>query len=419
MTGYVRVAPDVDVGDGDDSVDVGPYFVGTRLRGGPGRDRLAGGDGGDTIDGGPGADELSGGASTDTVFYEDRTAGVSVTLNGIADDGEEGEADSIAADFERLLGGAGDDRLDLTGRGRAVGADTMAVGNAGDDLVVGSDSYDRLAGGPGADELRGAAGGDLLYPGEGADSVYGGPDSDSASLSGSGGGVTVVRDSQTGAGHSDGGTFIAPDVEGVVGTPFNDVLIGSDGPDNFRGGGGYDLIRGLAGNDGISAGGEIEGGPGRDYLSVQSAGDRGIGTTVRGRDGEVDKIECGTVPMILKRDSFDDVDFCSRATRPGAVAVAPGSGVVGKGGRGRLKVYPGAASRGRLTIAVKDLLVLEREFWFKRGGLQMRRFRLNAAGRRLLKREGAARALVTFDGTYYAEKKFLYEYDDIRLTLRH
>ena len=43
--------------------------------------------------------------------YASRTADVSVSINGAADDGEAGEGDDVQSDVENLTGGAGADTL--------------------------------------------------------------------------------------------------------------------------------------------------------------------------------------------------------------------------------------------------------------------------------------------------------------------
>jgi len=94
------------------------------LAGGEGRDFLAGGDGNDTLNGENGDDDLqgnagddafNGGAGNDTADYTDRgfNQNVSVTLDGVANDGASGEADNADADkqVENVVTGGGDDTV--------------------------------------------------------------------------------------------------------------------------------------------------------------------------------------------------------------------------------------------------------------------------------------------------------------------
>lgn len=77
---------------------------GDRLLGDEGNDTLAGGGGSDLLDGGPGADQMSGGPGTfDRVDYSKRSRPVTATFDGVANDGESGEADNIGLDVEDYL----------------------------------------------------------------------------------------------------------------------------------------------------------------------------------------------------------------------------------------------------------------------------------------------------------------------------
>ena len=132
------------------------------LEGLNGDDLLIGSTGEDTLNGGHGADSLRGGLGTDRLIggygyedvadYADRTAGVEVSLDGIADDGTSGENDRIDDDVEGVLGGRGDDVI--------VGSafTNMLQGGAGDDTIRGAGGEDVLVGGPGVDSLIGLVG---------------------------------------------------------------------------------------------------------------------------------------------------------------------------------------------------------------------------------------------------------------------
>ena len=116
------------------------------------------------LDGGPGPDLLSGEAGTDTVTYEDRTNPVSVTFNGLPDDGERDEHDNVADDIEIVLGGREGDTL--TGK---AGEDTED-GGPGEDLVDGGPRADRPTGGDEPDLIRARDGApDVVLCGDGGD----------------------------------------------------------------------------------------------------------------------------------------------------------------------------------------------------------------------------------------------------------
>ena len=137
----------LDGGAGDDDLDGGLHN--DALRGGAGNDRLTdshpGDPGGETFDGGPGADTVRGGRG-DAMGYGDRTAGVTVTLGGGADDGEPGEGDDVMG-VQSVFGGQGPDVL------RGSGGQDNLVGAGGDDVIVGGGGFDRADGGPGNDRL--------------------------------------------------------------------------------------------------------------------------------------------------------------------------------------------------------------------------------------------------------------------------
>jgi Ca2+-binding RTX toxin-like protein len=137
-------------GDGDDWLngsEVG--LVGgdsdDKLRGGPGADVLLGGPGDDWLDGGLGPDQINGEDGRDTLSYEDRTNPVTVKLNGLPDDGEDGERDNVGADVEIILGGTVwdtliGDRDPNTLRGGS--GEDFIIGNAGPDVLDGGDAPD-------------------------------------------------------------------------------------------------------------------------------------------------------------------------------------------------------------------------------------------------------------------------------------
>lgn len=141
-------------GDGNDSMFGGAagLLIGAdgadELDGGRGDDLLAGGAGNDRLDGGEGGDQLNGDSGRDTLSYESRARPVSVTFDGVANDGEPGEHDNAGADIEIVLGGSVGDTLQ--GDRRA----NLLDGGSGPDDVSGGPGTDVLTGGTGIDVLR-------------------------------------------------------------------------------------------------------------------------------------------------------------------------------------------------------------------------------------------------------------------------
>ncbi|MFI5906514.1 hypothetical protein [Dactylosporangium sp. NPDC051541] len=146
------------------------------------------------------------------------------------------------------------------------GDDTITNGTAFAGDLAGNDGNDRLVGGSGNDTLAGGFGADVLQGGAGSDTA-------SYSDQGSRLAVRADLDGATGDdGSADDGPAgardtIAADVENLIGTIQNDVLIGNAGPNTIDGRGGHDQVQGLGGDDQLTArgGGSLDGGLGNDH----------------------------------------------------------------------------------------------------------------------------------------------------------
>ncbi|MDF1662008.1 MAG: Ig-like domain-containing protein [Planctomycetota bacterium] len=223
------------------------------LNGAGGDDLLNGGDGDDTITGGAGADQINGDAGTgDTAAYTNSPQGFNVNLAANTASGGDAQGDVLTG-IENLTGSGNDDTL---------------VGDAMDNT---------LNGGAGNDTLSGGAGVDILIGGPGADTLDGGANpagmADFASYSTSAQGVSVDLQANTGTGgDAAGDTFV--NIEGLIGSPQDDVLTG-DGNDNMLlGGAGIDVLTGGAGDDLLDGGAgadSLNGGIGSDTVSYRMA----------------------------------------------------------------------------------------------------------------------------------------------------
>jgi hypothetical protein len=159
------------------------------LQGGIGSDLLVGGPGNDTLDGGPGDDYLEGiikegpqatagadtyvgGGGLDSVNYGDRTEDLSLSIDGVANDGAAGEGDNLGLDITGVQSGAGNDTI--TGSAQR---NTLAGGD-GNDTIAGGDGDDALDGWVGNDRVDGGAGQDSIGGGDGDDVLVGGADRD-------------------------------------------------------------------------------------------------------------------------------------------------------------------------------------------------------------------------------------------------
>jgi Ca2+-binding RTX toxin-like protein len=213
-------------------------------------DRCLGGDGSQDMFGGPGADEIFGQRGNDTLH------------------GEGG--------YDSLYGGIGDDVINGDD-----GADLLS-GGLGTDTLDGNDDGDVARGDGTVDVLRdtGAEGRDVLsfvtgVPGfVGAVSVPGFPPEGSGEERGvyvrmdgvdaPCGTPSCNNDARLGGG---GDEINVSGFETVVGTPFADYYVGSDGDDTFFGGGGADVMIGNGGNNTFWGGADgdfFKGGSGLD-----------------------------------------------------------------------------------------------------------------------------------------------------------
>ena len=172
----VQVPVDADGEGGDDSLSGGER--GDTLAGNLGDDYIFGRGARDVIDGGAGSDVLLGGDAFDTVSFKEANdglagVGVSVLLDGLANDGAPGENDNVFDDLENIIGSAGDDffNADLDGGGadESIGfaGGVRFVGGQGNDTLIGGDQDDTLIGGPGTDSLVGNEGADDFFAADG------------------------------------------------------------------------------------------------------------------------------------------------------------------------------------------------------------------------------------------------------------
>ncbi|HTV18738.1 MAG TPA: calcium-binding protein [Polyangiaceae bacterium] len=265
-------------------------------------DSLNGGAGDDTFQMGPlpnCADILDGGIGRDTVSYELRSGGVSVTLDGRPEDGD-GENDNVKTAIEVVLGGDGADTLN-----GSAGNDELH-GGPGADLVRGGVGNDSLVGGPGIDTLLGEAGDDFIDEASttdaaydeamsafgGADVIHGGPGFNICDYRrGSSAAATftlcysataascapAANDGPDGDDLTNCSQLILDDgADTVTGSDVDDLIEGGGGDDSISGGAGNDRLFGEAGDDHLfgNAGSDtLDGGPDQNTPSDGGEGD--------------------------------------------------------------------------------------------------------------------------------------------------
>jgi Ca2+-binding RTX toxin-like protein len=181
-------------GDGKDSIN--GYGGDDEIRGGAGDDELRGSggadtvlgeDGNDTLEGdyqaAPAADVIDGGNGSDLLkdyveYGTDIHPPANVVLDGVANDGREGEGDNVTS-IERMIAYVSG-RFVLTdgaeewqvwsnvNSGRSV-----VIAGGGDDKIVGEDAVEEIDGGTGNDYLEGGKNHDIINGGTGRDTIYG------------------------------------------------------------------------------------------------------------------------------------------------------------------------------------------------------------------------------------------------------
>lgn len=219
--------------------------------------RLSGHAGNDTVRGLAGSDTLDGGDGSDTADYamdsgEGGTKGVVVNLSDrtIVTIGG-----AVAAGCARDGFGTIDTLVSIEN----------VTGTNADDLFAGSSGDNRFAGLRGRDTLNGGSGSDTAdYS---LDQAEGGTLGVLINLSNGifqRNGLTLQRKSAV-DGFGDHDTLIS--IENVIGTAFNDVIVGNGSGNRLAGGGGDDELVGRDGND------TLDGGAGSDTLVGGSGSD--------------------------------------------------------------------------------------------------------------------------------------------------
>jgi Ca2+-binding RTX toxin-like protein len=296
------------------------------LEGREGDDVELGGDGaGDFFDQRPannGADTLDGqGGGDDIAWYAGRSTALAVTIDDVADDGEDTvaggpaeEGDNVTSTTEDVHGGVGANRLVGSAADNELivggGPGDQLSGLSGNDVLRSGDGHDQLSGGPGDDTLSAGAGNDQESGGPGEDTIYDsfGADTESGDddddtfvtlcpigcdayggddVSGGNGSDTIdfsyrelglyvtlddVANDGEDADHdldSEEDDNYHSDVENVVGTPDTDILHGSASANEFTGRDGVDTLVTGAGNDILHGDGgpdHLDGGADDDQL---------------------------------------------------------------------------------------------------------------------------------------------------------
>lgn len=266
------------------------------LNGFAGNDKLYGGSGNDTLNGGAGNDTLNGGAGIDYAYYNTSSLAVKVDLSITITQATGGAGIDTLVGIENLLGsnfndtllgnsgnnvlsgGAGNDHLEgrlgvdylYGGAGNdyldgGIGTSMLAgdVGNflyggTGNDEMWGVGGADKLYGEDGDDDLYGYVGNDFLSGGNGDDYLCGGLGNDT--LNGGTGydvcsyydavsAVIISLNKTTAQATGGAGIDTLVGIEDIIGSKFNDTLIGNSGSNFLFGRAGNDIMTGGLGAD--------------------------------------------------------------------------------------------------------------------------------------------------------------------------
>jgi Ca2+-binding RTX toxin-like protein len=357
-----------DLGAGNDFAE---GYGSESVQGGPGNDELSGLTGDDVLDGGDGNDKLSGAAGADVLRggagddsftsdpMENRSPDVidggpgrdsitdwmrgdpateqlvTVTLDGVADDGFPGEGDNVT-NMEvvesygslRYVGTDGDDIASAS----EVGNRAELTGKGGNDQLKGTDSDDVIDGGAGADAIT---------AGYGNDTITGGPGQDK---------IVADRDGRCNEMHCDLSPGSASDTIDAV-----------DGEvDNISCGPGQDTVKADAADvvaadcEAVTRAGATSQAPGTTPGKGTTPGTTGgtAGTTgklaVAGRPTLRALLKSGLTITVKGRKAGAKVAV---SVKRGGTIVAKGSGKAGAGGTAKIKVKVTKAGRKALKRA--------------------------------------------------------------------
>jgi len=208
-------------------------------------------------------------AVADVISVDFGGAKVRVVENGVTKSFSSATAPRINAELR-----GGNDSLTI---GSGISTSTTILGGDGNDTIWGGEGADSIDGGSGIDSLRGRGGADILRIGAGVAKGDGGADQlvgfGPATLVGGSGGdvfrseanmqsaaplvsylqsstaVNATIDGKKNDGMPGENDDIQAGVGGIVGSRFNDTLVGSARDENFRGGDGTDDLFGGGGSD--------------------------------------------------------------------------------------------------------------------------------------------------------------------------
>jgi len=205
------------------------------------------GDANDNVfQGNAGSDTIIGGGGRDTVTYVDNTGKVTINL-----------VDGTAREFG-VAGSSSSNTVESTDQLSAI---SIVRGSPFDDVIDGDGNANEISGLDGNDSINGAGGDDTIDGDAGRDTLNGAGGVDTVSYAINSGKVTVnllasSADEFGATGGSAANAIVSTDslinFENILGSQFNDFLVG-DGSDNILdGGGGNDTLNGSTGSNTVT-----------------------------------------------------------------------------------------------------------------------------------------------------------------------
>jgi Ca2+-binding RTX toxin-like protein len=210
--------------------------------------------GDDTIYSNGGYNTIDGGAGFDVVRYDYAPSNVFASLDLPSTQNAGAAFGDTYVSIEGLIGSAFDDTLVTTA--------------AGHNQLWGGSGNDQLYGLGGHNDINAGDGNDSIFSNGGSNAIDGGSGLDLARYDYASTGVVAALDPSASAyntGAAAGDTYTA--VEGLVGSPFSDILFGDAGSNQLYGQNGNDFLIGNAGDDVLFGGAganELLGGAGND-----------------------------------------------------------------------------------------------------------------------------------------------------------
>lgn len=289
-------------GDGSDTLLGIEGIAGSQFN-----DTLIGDENFNTLIGNKGNDILLGGGGFDTVDYTNAAAKVTVNLTLGTTSG--GDGNDTLDSIESVIGSNFSDSL----IGGNADVYSLSGGKGNDSLVSGSGYHNFLDGGEGNDTLIGSSeSNDEMIGGKGSDIIIGGDGFGFDQVFYLGSSSSVVINLAKGTASGGEGNDVLKGIEGIIGSTFNDTILGDINHNKLDGYDGNDTLSGNLGDDSLfgSYGNDLLlGDDGSDQLYGDSDND-----TLKGGNGD-DQLTGGWGDDVLVGGKGLDWAFFEESTK--------------------------------------------------------------------------------------------------------